>query len=32
MEDQKFTRSAETIPQRLAFLKSCSIAELKQQW
>jgi hypothetical protein len=32
MEDQKFIRSAETIPQRLAFLKSCSIAELKQQW
>jgi len=32
MEDQKFTRSAETIPQRLGFLKSCSIAELKQQW
>jgi hypothetical protein len=32
MEDQKFTGSAEAIPQRLAFLKSCSIAELKQQW
>ena len=32
MEDQKFTRSPETIPQRLAFLKSRSVAELKQQW
>ena len=32
MEDQRFTESAETIPQRLAFLKSSSIAELKQQW
>jgi Protein of unknown function (DUF2924) len=32
MEDQKLTGPAETIPQRLAVLKSCSIAELKQQW
>lgn len=32
MEDQRFTKSAETIPQRLAFLKSCSITELKQRW
>ena len=32
MEDQRFTKPAETIPQRLAFLKSCSIIELKQQW
>jgi hypothetical protein len=32
MEDQRFTKSAETIPQRLAFLKSSSIAELKQEW
>src|SRR5271155_6118688 len=32
MEDQRFTESAETIPQRLAFLKSSSVAELKQQW
>jgi hypothetical protein len=32
MEDQRFTKPAETIPQRIAFLKSSSIAELKQQW
>ena len=32
MEDQKFTKSGETIPQRLAFLKSSSIVELKQEW
>ena len=32
MEDQRFTKSGETIPQRVAFLKSSSIAELKQQW
>lgn len=32
MEDQKFSRSTETIRQRLAFLKSSTIAELKQQW
>ena len=32
MEDQRFTKPAETIPQRVAFLKSSSIAELKQQW
>ena len=32
MENQRFTGSVETIPQRLAFLKSSSIAELKQEW
>ena len=32
MEDQRFTKSGETIPQRVAFLKSSSIAELRQQW
>ena len=32
MQDQRFTKSPETIPQRLASLKSSSIAELKQQW
>jgi hypothetical protein len=32
MEDQRFTKSAETIPQRLASLRSSSIAELKEQW
>jgi hypothetical protein len=32
MEDQRFTKSGEAIPQRVAFLKSSSIAELKQQW
>ncbi len=32
MEDQRFTKSAEMIPQRVAFLKSSAIAELKQQW
>ena len=32
MEDQRFTKPAETIPQRVAFLKSSSIADLKQQW
>jgi len=32
MEDQRFTKSAETIPQRLTSLKACSIAELKQEW
>ena len=32
MQDQRFPKSAETIPQRLASLKSSSIAELKQQW
>jgi hypothetical protein len=32
MEDQKFTKSRETIPQRPAFLKSSSIVELKQEW
>src|ERR1700735_3868883 len=30
MQDKRF--SPETIPLRLASLKSCSIAELKQQW
>jgi hypothetical protein len=30
MEDQRFTKSGETIPQRVAFLKSSSIAELKR--
>ena len=29
---QRFPKSAETIPPRLASLKSCSITELKQQW
>jgi len=32
MQDERFPKSAETIPQRLTSLKSCSIAELKQQW
>jgi hypothetical protein len=32
MEDQRFTKSGEAIPQRVAFLKSSSIGELKQQW
>src|SRR5689334_14090366 len=32
MEGQRFTKPAETIPQQLAFLKSSSITELKQQW
>jgi hypothetical protein len=32
MQDQRFAESAETIPQRLAKLKSASIGELKQQW
>ena len=32
MQDQRFTKSAETIPQRLASLESSSITELKQQW
>ncbi len=32
MQDKRFPKSAETIPQRLTSLKSCSIAELKQQW
>lgn len=32
MAEQRFTKSAETIPQRLALLKSSSIAELKQLW
>jgi DUF2924 family protein len=32
MEDQRFTKSAETIQQRLASLRSSSIAELKAQW
>ena len=32
MDDQRFTKSAETIAQGVAFLKSSSIAELKQQW
>jgi hypothetical protein len=32
MQDERFTKSAETISQRLARLKSASITELKQQW
>jgi hypothetical protein len=32
MQDERFPKSAETIPQRLTSLESCSIAELKQQW
>ena len=32
MEDHRFTKSAETIPQPVAFLKSSSITELKEQW
>jgi hypothetical protein len=32
MTDLRFTESADTIPPRLARLKSCSITELKQQW
>ena len=32
MEDQRFTNSAQTVPQRLASLRSSSIAELKEQW
>ena len=32
MEDQRFTKPAETIPERIALLKLSSIVELKQQW
>jgi hypothetical protein len=32
MEDQRFAKSAQTIPHRLESLKSDPIAELKQQW
>ncbi|MGA7869345.1 MAG: DUF2924 domain-containing protein [Candidatus Binatus sp.] len=32
MQHERFTKSAETIPQRLASLRSSSIAELKEQW
>ncbi len=32
MQDQRFTKSAGTTPQRLASLKACSITELKDQW
>ncbi len=32
MQDEKFPKSAETIPLRLRRLKSSSITELKQQW
>ncbi len=32
MQDERFPKSAKAIPQRLTSLKSCSIAELKQQW
>jgi Protein of unknown function (DUF2924) len=32
MQDQRFTKSAATISQRLARLNSASISELKQQW
>jgi len=32
MQEGRVTKSAETIPQRVALLKSSSITELKQQW
>src|SRR5271169_7103220 len=32
MQDERFSKSPETIPLRLASLRSSSIAELKQQW
>src|SRR5260370_6944783 len=32
MQDESLLKSPETISLRLASLKSCSIAELKQQW
>jgi hypothetical protein len=32
MQDRSFLKSPETIPLRLASLKSSSLAELKQQW
>ena len=32
MQNERFPKSAETVPQRLTSLKSCSIGELKQQW
>jgi hypothetical protein len=32
MQDDRFSKSPETIPLRLASLRSSSIAELKQQW
>jgi hypothetical protein len=32
VQDERFPKSAETIRQRLSSLKSCSIAELKEQW
>jgi len=32
MQDENFPKSAETISQRLARLKSASTCELKQQW
>ncbi len=32
MQDERFPKSPDAIRQRLTSLKSCSIAELKQQW
>ena len=32
MQKERFSKSPEAIPLRLASLKSASIAELKQQW
>ena len=32
MQDERFSKSPETIPLRFASLRSSSIAELKQQW
>jgi len=32
MQEERFPKAAETIPHRLASLKSCSSAELKQEW
>jgi Protein of unknown function (DUF2924) len=32
MQDESFSESPETIPLKIASLKSCSVSELKQQW
>jgi len=32
MQEKRFTKSAGTIPQRLAKLKSASFSQLRQQW
>jgi hypothetical protein len=32
MQDKSFPKSPETVPQKLASLKSCSMSELKQRW